>query len=133
MKSEALTKVGTGRQIKTGLDLARSQSQRIRTANSLSQPKETFEYLQHLTDRDVKKELQREKIRFATQDAAVEKVRRRISELRENLARTINRNRALTELRHELQKARWEGRDPVPAEKEESNPGQKLNQIEVRY
>jgi hypothetical protein len=53
---------------------------------------------------------------------------------REKLAATINRNRALTELRHELQQAHWEGRrNPLPLKKETLTVGGNLRRMELRY
>ncbi len=131
MVSETLRNIRTMRQIKTSLDLARSQ--KPKTTNSLSKTKDEVEYLLSLTDRRAGQILAKERKRFAAQEAAIDKSRQRVLRSRERLAVTINRNRALNKLRHELQRARWEGRDTTPAKVDPSTPEQNLHQIEFRY
>ena len=131
MKSEALRNIRTMRQVRTSLDVARSQG--VRTTNSLSRTREEIAYLESLTDRRLEQVLQKEKGRFATQEASINKSRQRVLKAREKLAMTINKNRALTELRRELQQARWEGKDPVASKREALPAGQNLRQIELRY
>jgi len=131
MESEALKNVRTIRQVRTSLYVARSQ--KFRTTNSLSRRKEEIEYLASLSDRQLERVLAKERARFAAFDASVKRGRQRVLRARERLAVTINRNRALTELRQELQRARWEGRDPAlsKAEQPAEQPG--LHQIELIY
>jgi len=131
MEGEALRNIRTMRQVKTSLDVARSQ--KLRTTNSLSKTKEEIEYLESMTDSRLGQVLAKEKARFAAVDASVERSRQRLIRSREKLAATINKNRALIELRHELQRARWEGRDPILPKAEQPNPGQNLRQMELRY
>lgn len=131
MESEALRNLRTIRQIRTGTDLARNR--KLRTTNSLSKTKDEVEYLLSLTDRRAGQILAKERKWFATQEAVIEKSRRRVLRSREKLAVTINKNRALTELRHELQRARWEGRDPVPTTKEPPTARGYLKQMELKY
>jgi len=131
MVSETLRNIRTMRQVKTSLDLARSQ--KPKTTNSLSKTKDEVEYLLSLTDRRAGQILAKERKRFAAQEAAADKSRQRVLRSRERLAMTINKNRALTKLRHELQRARWEERNPTPAKAEPSTPEQNLHQIEFRY
>jgi hypothetical protein len=131
MVSETLRNTRTMRQIRTSLDLARNQ--KLKTTNSLSKTKEEVEHLQSLSDRGVAQILAKERKRFATQEAVIEKSRRRVLRAREKLAVTINKNRALTELRHELQRARWEGKDPVPTTKEPPTARGYLKQMELKY
>ena len=100
------------RQVKTGHDLARSR--RVRTTNSLSRTEEEAAHLLSLTDRRAGQILAKETKRFAAMEASIDKSRGRVLKAREKLAATINRNRALTELRHELQRARWEKRARYP-------------------
>jgi len=118
MKSEALRNIRTMQQVKTSLDVARSQ--RPRTVNSLSKT-------------SGEKVLEKEKMRFAAQEASINKSRQRLLRTREKLAMTINKNRALTELRHELQQARREGKDPVAPKAEMPASEQNLRQMELRY
>jgi uncharacterized Fe-S radical SAM superfamily protein PflX len=138
MSSEALRNIRTMRQVKTGHDLARSQ--KVRTTNSLSRTEEETAHLLSLTDRRTGQILAKETRRFAAMEASVEKSRGRVLKAREKLAATINRNRALTELRCELQRVRWEKKDPVPLKKEPPTGGgdlpgvdENLPQIELKY
>jgi hypothetical protein len=131
MESEALRNVRTMRQVKTSLDVAGRQ--KLRTTNSLSKTKEEVGHLESLTDPGVSQVLSKETKRLAAFDASVQKSRERLIRSREKLAVTINKNRALTELRHTLQQARWEGKDPPLPKAEESHPEQNLHQMEIRY
>lgn len=131
MVSETLRNIRTMRQVKTSLDLARSQ--KLKTTNSLSKTKDEVESLLSLIDRRAGQILAKERKRFAAQEAAIDKSRQRVLRSRERLAVTINRNRALNELRHELQRARWEGRNPTPAKAEPSSPEHNLHRVEFRY
>ncbi len=131
MKSEALRNIRTMRQVKTGLDVLRSQ--RPRTANSLSKTSGEIEYLESLTDRRLGQVLGKERMRFAAQEASINKSRQRVLRAREKLAMTVNRNRALTELRHELQRARWEGNNPAALKVEMPSVKPNLRQVELKY
>jgi valyl-tRNA synthetase len=131
MSSEALRNIRTMRQVKTSLDLAKSQT--VKTTNSLSRIEEEETHLQSLSDRRIEQILAQERKRSAAMEAAVDKSRRRLIKAREKLAATINKNRALTELRHELQRARWEGRDSVPMKKAPLDEGGNLRRIELEY
>jgi hypothetical protein len=112
MPSEALRNIRTMRQAKTSLDLAKNQ--RVKTTSSLSRTEEEAAHLLSLTDRQVEQTLAKERKRFATMEIAVDKSRQRLLRAREKLAATINKNRALTELRHELQQSRSEGKNLIP-------------------
>jgi hypothetical protein len=131
MPSEALRNVRTMRQVKTSLDLARSQ--RFKTTNSLSTTEEEAAYLLSLSDPQAGQILAKERKRSAAMEASISKSRGRVLKAREKLAATINRNRALTELRYELQRARWEKRDPVPLKKEPPTEDGNLPQMELNY
>lgn len=131
MRSEALRNVRTMREVKTSLDIARGQ--RPRTTNSLSKTKDEVEYLESLTDRRLEEVLEKERRRFGAQGVSVSKSRQRVLRAREKLAMTVNKNRALTELRRELQQARWEGNDPIAPKAEMPASEQNLRQIELRY
>ena len=122
MPSEALRNIRTMRQVKTSLDLAKNQ--RVKTTNSLSRTEEEAAHLLSLSDPRVGQILEAERKRFAAHEAAVDKSRQRLLRAREKLAATINKNRALTELRHELQQSRLEGRNPIP-EKAKANASSK--------
>jgi hypothetical protein len=131
MQSEALRNIRTMRQIKTGHDLARSQ--KVRTTNSLSRTEEETAHLLSLTDRRIEQTLAKETKRFAAVEASIEKSRGRVLKAREKLAATINRNRALTELRYQLQRARWEKGNPVPLKKEPPHESGNLPSINLNY
>jgi len=131
MKSEALRNIRTMRQVKTSLDIARSQ--RPRTTNSLSKTSKEIEYLESLTDRRAVQILAKETNRFAAMEASINKSRGHVLKAREKLAATINKNHALNELRRELQQARWEGNAPVPAKAEMPSVKPNLRQVELKY
>jgi hypothetical protein len=131
MKSEALRNIRTMRQVKTSLDVTRSQ--RFKTTNALSKTREEIEYLKSLTDPRLEQILERERRRSMAQDAAVKRILQRLLNAREKLAMTINKNRALAELRRELQQARREGKDPKTPKARMTTPEQNLRQIELRY
>jgi hypothetical protein len=131
MPSEALRNFRTMRQIKTNLDLVRYQ--KLRTTNSLSKSEEEVAYLQSLTDPRVGQILAKETKQFAAMEASIDKSRGRLLRARAKLAATINKNRALTELRRELQQARLEGRDPLPAKAEVPARKPKRHQVELKY
>jgi actin-related protein len=131
MESEALRRVRTMRQVKTSLGVAREQ--KLRTTNSLSKRKEEIDSLESLTCRQLKQVLEKERKKFAAQEAAVEKSRQRLLRSREKLAATINKNRALNELRNELQQARWKGGNPILLKAEQPDLEPNLRQVELRY
>ena len=132
MPSEALRNIRTMRQVMTSLDLA--QNRRVKTTNSLSRTEEETAYLLSLTDRQAGQILAKEVKRFAAMEASVDKSRRRLLKAREKLAATINRNRALTELRYQLQRARWEKSVPAPIIEQEPPTGSgNLTRIELNY
>jgi hypothetical protein len=107
MESEALRKIRTMRQVTTSLEAA--DRRQCRTTNSLSKTAEEAARLESLRDRRLEQVLDKERRRSAALESSVENSRRRLLKARDKLAATINRNRALTALRHELQKSRWEG------------------------
>jgi beta-glucosidase-like glycosyl hydrolase len=136
MKSEALRNIRTMSQVKTSLDVARSQ--RPRTVNSLSKTSGEIEYLESLTDRRLEQVMGKERRRFAAQEASINKSRQRVLKAREKLAMIVNRNRALMELRRELQQRRWAGEESAS---QVSNSGEVkptvgergFNEVELRY
>jgi hypothetical protein len=131
MDSEALRNLRTMRQIKVGLDLIRKQ--KIRTTNSLSKTCIEVQHLQSLTDPKTERVLEREKRRFFAQQLSIDKSRQRVLRARDKLAATINRNRALIELRHDLQRGRWERRDHAVPKTEPVTAEHKLHRVELKY
>jgi predicted nucleic acid-binding Zn-ribbon protein len=135
VESEALRNIRTLRQIKSSLDVARGR--RTKTTNCLFKKREETERLEGLTNGQTSQVLAKEKTRSAAYAASLEKSRQRLLKSREKLATLINRNRALTNLRHELQQARWKNTDPdlsapPPIERKVSSHGG-LREIELRY
>jgi len=111
----------------------------IKTASSLFMTREERESLGLVMDfRALGLEARREKDKFARQDATVEKFQRNYFTAREKLAAKINKNRAMMELRHELQERRRRGESPDPevGSTQEAKPptGEgSFNEIELRY
>ncbi len=131
MQSEALRNIRTLRQIKTGLDVSRRKL--TRTTNSLSKAPSEVEFLESLKDRQLYQVLQKERKRFAAQQASVTKSRSRVLRSREKLAMPINRNQALTELRRELQHSCGEEHVSVPPEVNTPAVRPAVSQIELIY
>ena len=131
MKSETLRNIRTMRQVKTSLDLAKNQ--RVKTTGSLSRTEEEAARLLSLNDPQARQILAKERKLFAAHEAAVDKSRQRLLRAREKLAATINKNRALTELRHELQQSRFEGRNPTTEKVKVPKRKPKLRQVELKY
>ena len=111
----------------------------IRTASSLFMAREERESLGSAMDfRALGLEVGREKDKFARQDATVEKFQKNYFVAREKLAAKINKNRAMMELRHELQERRRRGESPDPegCNTQEAKPptGERsFNEVELRY
>ncbi|MFC1937277.1 hypothetical protein ACFLWY_01805 [Chloroflexota bacterium] len=111
----------------------------IRTASSLFMTKEERESLGSAMDfRALGLEVRKEKDKFARQDATVEKFQNNYFAAREKLAAKINKNRAMMELRHELQERRRKGESPDPGRhnhKEAKSPivEGSFNGVELRY
>jgi hypothetical protein len=84
------------------------------------------------------REARREKDRFARLDSAREKFRENYFKARERLAAKINKNKALMELRRELQQSRRDGEEPeaqTPNSGEVKLPAGEntFNHVELRY
>jgi len=135
VESEALRNIRTLRQVKSSLDVARHQ--RTKTTNRLSKKREEIERLEGLTNGQTLQVLAKEKARSAAYAASVEKSRQKLLKSREKLATLVNRNRALTHLRHELQQARWQNREPdqsvAPLIERKTSSHGGLREIEFKY
>ncbi|MBI4296131.1 MAG: hypothetical protein HY667_03325 [Chloroflexi bacterium] len=129
MKSEALRNIKTMRQVKTSLEVAREQ--RFKTTNCLSRTRDEIEHTESLTDHRLGQVMAKEKRRFAVNEAAISKWRQRVLISREKLSLTLNKNRALTQLRHQLQRSRWENDDTTTPKTQ--TPRQRNHQVEFRY
>jgi hypothetical protein len=137
MESETLHNIRTMRQVKTSLEVA--SKQRFKTTNSLSKTAEFIEHLESIgTDSEPTLQvLAREKVRAAKFEASADRSRRKLLKSREKLAGVINRNRALTRLRHEIQQNR-DGITSLPpsdgAPLKPENPNYSiLHGIELKY
>ena len=112
MKHESLVHIKTFRDFKTGLE--NRNERKIRTTNSLSRSKKEQRILKSLIDDDDDKKLsQARRIdiqRFAQQDLAVKKSQEKMLLIRDKLAKTVNKNKKIIELRQKLQKGSW-GKD----------------------
>lgn len=134
MESETLKNLRTMRQVKTSLGTTRLN--RVRTSNFLFGSGNSDVEPVNTADVTLRKVLTRERARMAAYQASIEKTQDRILEMRKKLAAVIKRNQALTELRHELQQARWQDKNPTPSTPTPSAPPaarNKFNELEVRY
>jgi hypothetical protein len=134
--SEALKRVRTMRDVRISLDVARKQ--KPRTTNSLFRSDEQAQSIDLSADRRLHQVLGKERKRFAAQEASLNQSRERLLAVRKRLAKTIDRNRALTDLRLELQQARCRGKRNVPPKTattgaELSKTEANLHQISLRY
>jgi len=111
----------------------------IRTASSLFMTREERESVESAMDyRALGPEARREKDKFARQDSVLEKFEKKYFKAREKLAATINKNKAMMELRHELQQRRRTGEEP---DAQASNCGEvkppvgenSFNHVELKY
>ena len=111
----------------------------VRTASSLFMTREERESLGSAMDyRALGPEAMREKDKFTRQDSVLEKFEKTYFKAREKLAATINKNKTMMDLRHELQQRRRTGKEPAsPA----SNSGEvkppvgesRFNHVELKY
>lgn len=102
MKSEALTKLRTMRHIKSNAEVFRGQ--KARTTGALFRAFDNNDAPDLEKDRSFQTMLEREKRRFASRLQSVERARARLLNSRKKLAVIIDKNKALMELRRELQK-----------------------------
>jgi hypothetical protein len=102
MESEALRGIRTTRNMKSSVEVAARR--KPKTTNSLGKTKEDIRLLESVDDVSTRGLLREERKRFAAREASVQRVRKRLLRFRKKLAVTVNRNRALMDLRHELQR-----------------------------
>ena len=137
MESEALRNIRTMRQVKSSLEVARHQ--RFKTTNSLSKTIEESERLSSIgiDNSQTAQILAKEKARAAKFEASVERSRQKLLKSREKMAGIINRNRALTKLRHEIQQDRDQKKESPslskPLVKPENSKYGSLRGIELKY
>jgi len=125
------------RQVKTSLEVARGQ--RMKTTGSLFKTAEENKHLESIgmDTNQTAQILAQENTRAAKFEASVERSRQKLLKSREKLAGLINRNRALTELRHEIQRQRdlkkLSPSASQPAVKPEKSKHGGLRGIELKY
>jgi len=137
MESEALRNIRTMRQVKSSLEVARHQ--KVKTLNDLFKAAEEIEHLESIgiDPRQLPQILAREKDRTAKFEASAERARQKLLKFREKMASLINRNRALTQLRHEIQQERDQQKESPslakPSVKPEKSNYRSLRRIELKY
>ena len=137
MESEALRNIRTMRQVKSSLEVARNQ--RVKTTNSLSKTTEESERLASvgINNSQTAQILAKEKARAAKFEASVERSRQKLLKSRDKMASLINRNQALTRLRHEIQQERDQKKElpslAKPSVKPENSNYRSLRGIEHKY
>jgi hypothetical protein len=120
-------------------DISRVKDIRTISSSSAFMTNEERESLGSAMDfRALGLEARKERDKFARQDAAVEKFQKNDLKARERLAAKINKNRALMELRHELQRRRrmGEGSHSEGCNAKEAKPPVSqggFNEVEFRY
>jgi len=94
------------RQVKSSLEVAGNQ--KFKTTNSLFKPTNEVEHLESvgLDNNQTAQILAREKARAAKFESSVDCSQKKLLKSREKIAGLVNRNRALTNLRHQIQKDR---------------------------
>lgn len=106
MKHESLVAIKTFRDFKTGLE--NRNERKIKTTNSLLRTKKEREILESLVDeKELSQVIQKDIQRFAQQDLAIKKSQEKILKIRDKLAKTVNKNKQVLELRQKLQKGSW--------------------------
>jgi hypothetical protein len=137
MESEALRNIRTMRQVKTSLEVAGNQ--KIKTTSSLSKTTKERDRLGSLgIDSSLTIQiLTKEKARAARFEASVKRSRQKLLKSRDKMANLVNRNRALTTLRHQIQQDRDQKREspslPKPLVKKEMTKYDRLHGIELKY
>ena len=137
MKSETLRNIRTMRQVKSSLEVAAHQH--FRTTNSLFKTAEEIKELESegLQDNRTAQILARERARATKFEASVDRSQRKLLNSRKKIAGLVNRNRALTTLRHDIQHERDLKKSLTPAIPETANTEKSaagsLRGIELKY
>jgi len=94
------------RQVKSSLEVARKQ--KFKTLSSVSKTPEEIEHLANvgLDNNQAAQVLAKERARAVKFEASVKRSQQKLLKSREKMAVLVNRNRALTSLRHEIQRER---------------------------
>jgi hypothetical protein len=103
MKHESLVHIKTFRDFKTGLE--NRSERKIKTTNSIFRTKKEQKILESLIDgQGVNQVNQKDIQRFARQDLAIKRSQEKMLKIRHKLAKTVNKNMQIIELRQKLQK-----------------------------
>jgi len=125
----------TMRQVVTGLDVAR-QPHRHRTSSEAFSRVDHQELLPHVDEKAIAMELEEERRKFVRQRQALARSRQKLLATRARLFATKVKNERLMELRHKLQKQRWQDTEvaaPLPAPSAARQAGRRsLREIRVR-
>jgi len=120
----------TMRQIVTGLDVAR-QPHRHRTSSEAFSRVDYKELLPHVDEKEIAVELEEERRKFVRQNQALARSRQKLLATRARLFATKVKNERLMELRHKLQRQRWQDTE-VAAPQPARTPKRSLREIRVR-
>jgi hypothetical protein len=137
MESEALRNIRTLRQVKSSLEVAAKQ--RIKTTNSLYKTAEEIDHLESLglDSLQTAQVLDKEKARAAKLEASMDRSRQKLLKSRDKIACLVNRNRALTTLRHQIQQDRDRKKSPSalakPLVKQGNSDYSRLRGVELKY
>jgi len=113
MKHESLVHIKTFRDFKTGLE--NRSERKIKTTNSIFRTKEEQKILESLIDdQKLNKANQKDIQRFVQQDLAIKKSQEKMLKIRDKLAKTVNKNIQIVELRQKLQKGSWKNENSSP-------------------
>ena len=113
MKHESLVHIKTFRDFKTGLE--NRSERKIKTTNSIFRTKEEQKILESLIDdQELNKANQKDIQRFVQQDLAIKKSQEKMLKIRDKLAKTVNKNIQIVELRQKLQKGSWKNENSSP-------------------
>jgi len=106
MKHESLVHIKTFRDFKTGFE--NRNERKIKTTNSIFRTKKEQKVLESLIDgQGVNQVIQKDIQRFARQDLAIQRSQEKTLKIRHKLAKTVNKNMQIIELRQKLQKGSW--------------------------
>jgi len=130
----------TMRQVVTGLDMAR-QPRRARTSSAAFSRVDHKELLPHVDEKAIAVELEEERRKFVRQNQALARSRQKLLATRARLFATKVKNERLMELRHQLQRQRWQDTEvaapqtahaPLPAPRARQAARRSLREIRVR-
>jgi len=131
MKSESLANIKTFQDIKT--DVEKRGERKIKTTNSLSKTEEELKAIDSIVDdKALVWALQKERQRSARQDLAMKRSRKKLLTTRRKLAKMVNKNREVMELRHQLQKERGKREDP-PQKTKRASKFSNFKEVDIEF